>query len=106
MTSVTAPPRGLEIPAEPIPSPSAVPPLENGDHLTRPEFERRFDAMPLLKKAELIDGVVYMAAPVGHARHGHPHFHVIGWLYRYIESTPGVDGGADSSLRLDLDNMP
>ncbi|NOT54476.1 MAG: Uma2 family endonuclease, partial [Deltaproteobacteria bacterium] len=36
-----------------------VPALENGDRLTRPEFERRYEAMPHLKKAELIEGVVY-----------------------------------------------
>ena len=37
-----------------------LPPLESGDCLTRDEFERRFDAMPNLKKAELIEGVVYV----------------------------------------------
>ena len=37
-----------------------VPPLKNGDRLRRAEFERRFDAMPELKKAELIKGIVYM----------------------------------------------
>lgn len=36
----------------------AVPPLEDGDHLSRDEFERRYAAMPELKKAELIQGVV------------------------------------------------
>ena len=30
-------------------------PLENGDRLTREEFERRYSAMPHLKKAELIE---------------------------------------------------
>jgi hypothetical protein len=40
------------------------PPLEPGDHLTRVEFERRYEAMPDLKKAELIEGVVYMPSPV------------------------------------------
>ena len=35
-----------------------VPELENGDRLTRAEFERRYEAMPDLKKAELIEGVV------------------------------------------------
>ncbi len=35
-------------------------PLENGDKLTRAEFERRYEAMPHLKKAELIEGVVYV----------------------------------------------
>ena len=36
----------------------AVPPLENGERLTRAEFERRYEAMPELKKAELIEGEV------------------------------------------------
>jgi hypothetical protein len=38
-----------------------IPPLETGDHLTRDEFERRYQAMPDVKKAELIEGVVYIA---------------------------------------------
>jgi hypothetical protein len=41
-----------------------IPPLETGDHLTRREFERRYNAMPSLKKAELIEGVVYVPSPV------------------------------------------
>jgi len=40
-----------------------IPPLENGDRLTRAEFERRYDAMPELKKAELVEGEVYMPSP-------------------------------------------
>ena len=45
----------------PPPSPrGVVPPLENGDRLSRAEFERRYMAMPDLKKAELIEGVVYV----------------------------------------------
>ena len=47
-----------------------VPPLENGDRLTRDEFEdRRESAMPHLKKAELIEGVVYVPSPVRHEFH-------------------------------------
>ncbi|MGC8713934.1 MAG: hypothetical protein ACP5RH_16210, partial [Leptodesmis sp.] len=42
----------------------SIPPLENGDRLTRLEFERRYTAMPDLKKAELIEGIVYMASPL------------------------------------------
>jgi hypothetical protein len=41
-----------------------IPPLENGDKLTRWEFERRYQGMPHLKKAELIEGIVYMASPL------------------------------------------
>ena len=37
-----------------------IPPLENGDRLTVAEFERRYEAMPELKKAELINGVVHI----------------------------------------------
>ena len=36
-------------------APVDPPPLENGDHLTRCEFERRYSAMPDVKKAELIE---------------------------------------------------
>lgn len=92
-------------PSPPATAP-APPPLENGDRLNRVEFERRYDAMPELKKAELIEGIVYMGSPVSHERHGKPHFHMIGWLAQYWMATPGVEGGDNSSLRLDLDNMP
>lgn len=37
-----------------------IPFLHNGDHLTREEFERRYEAMPDVKKVELIEGIVYM----------------------------------------------
>jgi Uma2 family endonuclease len=81
-------------------------PLENGDRLTRAEFERRYDAMPDLKKAELIEGVVYMGSPVSHKRHSRPHFHLIGWLAYYEAATPGIEGGDNGSVRLDEENMP
>jgi Uma2 family endonuclease len=83
-----------------------IPPLENGDRMTRAEFERRYDAMPTLKKAELIKGVVYMPSPVNHEKHASPHFDLIGWLGMYRMATPGVSGGDNGSLRLDLDNEP
>ena len=47
-----------------------LPPLESGDRLTRSEFERRYAAMPDRKKAELIEGVVYMASPLRATAHG------------------------------------
>ena len=39
-----------------------IPPLENGDRLNRYEFERRYNAMLYLRKAELIEGIVYLPA--------------------------------------------
>jgi len=84
----------------------ALPPLENGDRLTRAEFERRYEAMPHLKKAELIEGVVYVPSPVRHSQHGFPHARLISWLGFYQANTPGVDVSDNSSVRLDLDNEP
>lgn len=46
-----------------------IPPLESGDRLTRHEFERRYEAMPHLKKAELIEGVVYVPAALRFRSH-------------------------------------
>jgi Uma2 family endonuclease len=83
-----------------------VPPLMAGDHLTRDEFERRYQAMPHLKKAELIEGIVYMPSPVSLAGHAVPHADFIGWLTSYRAYTPGVQAGDNGTLRLDLDNEP
>lgn len=83
-----------------------IPLLENGDKLTRYEFERRYNAMPNLKKAELIEGIVYMPAALRFKSHGQPHAWIIGWLVSYEASTPGVALGVEPTVRLDLDNEP
>jgi Uma2 family endonuclease len=83
-----------------------IPPLESGDRMTRAEFMRRYRAMPELKKAELIEGVVYVPSPVRQKHHGRPHSHLIGWLVNYEAGTPGVEAGDNSSILLDLDNVP
>ena len=85
---------------------ATLPPLENGDRLSRTDFERRYEAMPKLKKAELIEGVVYMPSPVRLNRHGRPQRHISNWLGHYEAATPGVDGADNSTVRLDLDNEP
>ncbi|MDX2229553.1 MAG: Uma2 family endonuclease [Leptolyngbyaceae cyanobacterium bins.349] len=83
-----------------------LPPLENGDRLTRSEFERRYQAMPQLKKAELIEGVVYMAAALRFRSHGQPHGNLIIWLGNYKVATPGVELADNATVRLDRDNDP
>lgn len=83
-----------------------VPRLENGDRLTRAEFERRYDAMPNLKKAELIKGVVYMPSPVRHEKHSKPNIYVVTWLGVYCAATPPVDSGVNGTIRLDEENDP
>jgi Uma2 family endonuclease len=87
-------------------SDTKIPPLESGDRLTRPEFERRYQAMPNTKKAELIEGVVYVASPLRFRSHGQPHGNLIGWLWTYKVSTPGVELGDNATVLLDLDNEP
>jgi hypothetical protein len=96
----------VERPLESAASPEAIPLLVDGEHLTRDEFERRYDAMPGLKKAELIEGVVHLPSPVRLDQHGDPHSCLVGWLWAYRCGTPGVRTGDNSSIRLDLSNMP
>ncbi|MCY7274366.1 MAG: Uma2 family endonuclease [Phormidesmis sp. CAN_BIN44] len=83
-----------------------LPPLENGDRLTRTEFERRYQAMPNLKKAELIEGIVYMASPLRFEPHAEPHANLMIWLGNYRVATPGVRLGDNPTVRLDSDNEP
>jgi Uma2 family endonuclease len=83
-----------------------IPPLVAGDRLTREEFHRRYEAMPHVKKAELIEGVVYMPSPVSLAGHCAPHADFMGWLWYYRAHTPGVQAGDNGTLLLDLDNEP
>lgn len=97
---------GVKTTAVPAAERSRVPPLRPGDRLTAEEFERRFDAMPDCKKAELINGVVYMPSPVIFEDHGGPHFDFIGWLSLYRIATPGIRGGDNTTLRLPLANRP
>jgi hypothetical protein len=79
-----------------------IPPLRQGDRLTVEEFDRRYQAMPELKKAELIEGVVYMPSPVTIEDHGNPHACLIGWLVWYQAFTPGTQAGDNSTLRLSV----
>ncbi len=89
-----------------IDSRSRVPPLEPGDELTRDEFERRYQAMPGVKKAELIEGIVHMPSPVRWNQHALPHAECLTWLGVYFAGTPGVQAGDNGSLLLDMDNEP
>ncbi len=82
------------------------PPLENGDRLTREEFERRYEAMPDVKKAELINGVVYMGSPVRFRGHGRPHVLLLTWLGMYSALTPGVLCADNTTVRLGADSEP
>jgi Uma2 family endonuclease len=87
-------------------SSATIPRLNNGDHLTRDEFERRYHAMPPGTRAELIEGVVYMPSPVNAERHGELDGLVMWWINSYRVHTPGIRSASNSTVRLDLDNEP
>ncbi len=63
-------------------SSATMPPLCNGDHLSLSEFERRWDLHPEIKKAELIDGVVFLEMTV-YEFHASAHAAVMVWLGLY-----------------------
>jgi Uma2 family endonuclease len=80
------------------------PPLNAGDRLSRAEFERRYQAHPEIKKAELIEGVVYVPSPTRVEQHGEPHGQIVTWLGVYTASTPGVRLADNATIRLDFEN--
>lgn len=84
--------------------PRKTPFLEPGDCLSRAEFERRYEAMPDLNGAELIERVVHMPSPVRLKNHGKPHALFTGWLVNFKVRTVGVEIGDNATVRLDPDN--
>lgn len=77
-----------------------------GDRLTRDEFERRYAQMPGLKKAELIEGIIYMSPPVSTESHGAPHADLVFLMGFYKAHTLGVQVADNATVRLDWDNEP
>jgi Uma2 family endonuclease len=73
--------------------------LESGDRLTREEFHRRYCARPDIRKAELIQGVVYVASPTS-GSHGEPHGVIVTWLGNYAIVTPGVRLSVEGTIFL------
>jgi Uma2 family endonuclease len=80
------------------PKSAPIPPLQNGERLTVAEFRRRYEAMPNVKKAELINGVVYMPSPVTMRYHGDPHCSFSGWLFIYRANTAGLEAGDNATV--------
>ena len=81
-----------------------APPLQSGDRLSRAEFERRYQMHPDIKKAELIEGVVYVPSPIHFSKHAAPHAQLVTWLGVYTAATPGVTTGDNATVRLDYEN--
>jgi Uma2 family endonuclease len=75
--------------------------LEAGDNLTREEFHRRYLARPDIKKAELIDGVVYVPSPIRIRHHARPHGFIVAWLGQYVALAPDVMLAPNGTVYLD-----
>ena len=86
--------------------PAAIPPLENGDRLTSVEFLRRYEALPHVKKAQLIEGIVRLSGPVRADAHGKPDSFLQTWLGTFACETPGVEAYTNTTLVLAPDNTP
>jgi Uma2 family endonuclease len=82
-----------------------VPPLVRGDFLSRDEFLRRWEAMPHIKRAELIRGVVYMPSPLS-LEHGDVEHYVGTWLGVYQAATPGCRGSHNATWLMGEDDAP
>jgi Uma2 family endonuclease len=80
-----------------------TPLLLNGDHLSVPEFERRYEALPGDNKAELIEGIVFMSPPIS-SDHGKANSLLTLLLAQYAAATPKVTCAVNASVRLDGKN--
>jgi Uma2 family endonuclease len=81
-------------------------PLESGDRLARDEFEQRYSERPDIKKAELVEGVVYVASPVRIPQHAEPHGDMVFWLNAYKSRHPDCRVADNGTVRLDEQNEP
>ena len=87
--------------------PRQVPPLENGARLGATEFLRRYECSPHVRKAELIDNIVYlMLLPLRIDEHGAPDALVQTWLGNYAIATTGVQHAVNTTVKLGPDDTP
>jgi len=84
---------------------AGIPPLYSGDHLTKAEFRRRYQATSDSFRAELIKGVVYVSSPVSFP-HAEVHSKIMAWLGVYSAAFPGTRTADNVSLTLTGDNDP
>lgn len=77
--------------------------LESGDRMSQCEFHRRYVDSPEIKKAELVEGVVYVASPVSDL-HADLHARMSGWLFAYRAHHPELMLRDNGTVILDGDN--
>lgn len=104
MSTTVAPPAIQSPPRRSIPERSILP-LENGAQLSADEFMLRYSKMPELKKAELIDGEVYMGSPVSDEWHAEPDGIAQLFIGTFAARSTGVKHGVNSTVYLSPDDI-
>ena len=79
--------------------------LSPGDHMTLEEFLDRWNQMPDLKRAELIEGTVYMPSPVS-LRHMSLDSRVQGLCSLYAMQTRGLQAGTNGTWLMAKSSAP
>jgi Uma2 family endonuclease len=90
---------------QPTAKPTEILELENGDHMSQPEFHRIYSQMPERFRAELIGGIVYVASPLK-VRHGTNHSDLNGLFWLYSGQTPGVECSDSTTVILGARDEP
>jgi len=80
-------------------APEWVPPPQTGDRMSYAEFVRRSDAHPEIKKAEYIDGMVFVEVSVS-PDHSEVHAYLTALLVTYAATHPGVEVHSEVTVRL------
>lgn len=87
-------------------SPAAEQPeLHSGDLMTQEEFHRIYSQMPEGFRAELVEGIVYVASPLKR-RHGKAHLLLGSVFAAYEGATPGVDASDNTTVLLGEESEP
>lgn len=101
MSALLAPPQKLKL--------KDCPPLESGDHLDAAEFMRRYEAMESRgdeRRAELINGVVYLMFPAHLESHGRSDSVIQQWLAHYSTFATDVCHAINTTVLLGRKNVP
>jgi Uma2 family endonuclease len=89
---------------ENVPRSARPMPLITGMRMEREEFLQRWEALPDLKLAELIEGIVFVPSPIG-LRHSDYDVQVQLWLATYAAHTPGIAAGTKATCYM-LESAP
>jgi len=85
---------------------TSAPLLSTGMTLSGPEFMRRFEAMPDVKKGELREGIVHlMTSPVRYEEHAKPDSIMQFWLGTYRLAFPRFQQATNGTIYLGPDDI-